>query len=264
MIYYVKHINWNDIEYSSRKILQLIMFLSRLLTFAETKYWFIELEVANIVWVLRKIRYLIEFSMKKLIIVYIDHDVALSIFKQISMIIISIDKLNLRLVRTSNYIQRFDLKLRHKSEKTHIISDALSRLISIDIIVELVEDKLNALFIIAVIDLNEVFRKRIMNEYIIDLNWKKISQILNSNNIENSAKLLLYQENDLIFRFDNHVYKSHRLCISWSVIKNILKTAHDNDTHFEFARCYEKIVFFYYIRDLIKYFRDYLKHCSKC
>ena len=268
IIYHVKLINWNDIEYSSRKIIQSIMFLSRLLASAKTRYWLTELKIADIVWILRKIRHLIEFSTEKFIIVYTDHDVALSIFKQISMIIISIDKLNLRLIKISDYIQRFELKLRHKSDKAHIILDALFKLASINIIIDITheKDELNALFIIVVVNLNEIFRKRIIDEYTIDLNWKKISQVLNSNNfsIENSVKLSFYKKNGLIFRFDDHVYESHRLCISWSVIKNILKIVHDNDTHSEFARCYEKIVSFYYIRDLIRYLRNYLKHCSKC
>ena len=224
------------------------------------------MKVADIVWVLRKIRHLIEFSTEKFIIIYTDHDVALSIFKQISMIIIFTDKLNLRLIKVSDYIQRFELKLRHKSDKAHIIFNTLFKFVSINIIIDTTHDEneLDALFITAVIDLNKVFRKKIMNKYNIDLNWKKISHILNANSIENNAKLSFYRENDFIFRFDDHVYKSHRLCILWSVIKNILKTAHDNDTHFEFARCYEKIVSFYYIRGLIRYLRNYLKHCLKC
>ena len=62
---------------------------------------------------------------------------------------------------------------------------------------------------------------------------------------------------------DNHVYEFHRLCIFHSIIQNILIVVHD-DSHSNFARCYEKIATFYYIRDLIKYLKNYLKYCSKC
>jgi hypothetical protein len=41
-----------------------------------------------------------------------------------------VKKLNLRLVRASEYLQRFQLKIQYKSEKTNIIPDALFRLLS--------------------------------------------------------------------------------------------------------------------------------------
>ena len=119
---------------------------------------------------LRKIRHLIELSIKRFIIVYTDHDAVLNIFKQISMTTTSIDKLNLRLVRAFNYIQRFDLKLRHKLNKAYIISDALFKFLSINTDTTHEKDKLNALFITAVVDLNKVFRKKIINKYNIDFN----------------------------------------------------------------------------------------------
>ena len=45
--------------------------------------------------------------------------------------------------------------------------------------------------------------------------------------------------------------------------KNVLKFIH-NENHIDYARCYDKIFVSYYIRELFKYFRNYLKHCSKC
>ena len=87
-------------------------------------------------------------------------------------------------------------------------------------------------------------------------------------NIENDVNLFFAQKNDLIFKINNfiidfHAYESRRLCILHSIISNILKIIHD-ENHDDFARCYKKISIFYYIRNLIKYFREYFKHCSKC
>ena len=59
---------------------------------------------------------------------YIDYSVIVSIFRQISFIISNIDKLNLRLMRAFQYLSMFDLFVRHKINKTNIVSDALSRL----------------------------------------------------------------------------------------------------------------------------------------
>ena len=118
MMYHVKNnVKWNDKEYSFRKIIESILFLNRLLTNVETKYWFIELKFADIVWVLKKIRHLIDFSKQRLIIIFTNHDAILNIVKQTSIITIFIDKFNLWLVRVFDYIQRFDFELRHKSNK---------------------------------------------------------------------------------------------------------------------------------------------------
>ena len=66
-------------------------------------------------------------------IIYTNHDVTLDIVKQISLTIFLTNKFNLRLIRASNYIQIFFLKIRHKSKKLHTIFDTLSRLFSTDI-----------------------------------------------------------------------------------------------------------------------------------
>ena len=229
-----------------------------------------------------------------IIVIYIDHDAALEIIKQTSLITFSIDKLNFQLMRVFDYLQRFNLNIRHKSNKQHIISDVFSRLtFDNDNLQKLfANDKLNAFhvsskktfaeeaytsektfadmmhFITFLIKMNSEFKSRILNEYKTDLNWQRIVDILEINDSENAAKLSFYRkENDLIFHFDqnieSHDYQLHRLCIPYSIIKNILNIAH-NDTHPEYARCYKTVSSNYYIRDLTKYVKNYLKHCPKC
>ena len=46
-----------------------------------------------------EIRYIIEFNIKLLIIIYIDYFIVIFIFKQIIFNIVNIDKFNLRLIR---------------------------------------------------------------------------------------------------------------------------------------------------------------------
>ena len=272
MIYHVKNsVKWNDKEYSSKKVIEFILFFSRFLTNAKTKYWLIELEFADIVWMLKKIKHLIDFSKQRLIIIFTNHDAILDIAKQINMITVFIDKLNLRFVRVFDYIQRFDVELRHKSNKQHIVFDAFFRLVSFNIDVTFEEDEFDVFFTTTLMKIEKDFRKKFVANYINDLNWKKICSMLNqqNKNDENVVKFSFYREtNKLIFRFDdfiidNHVYEFHRLCIFHSIIQNILIVVHD-DNHSNFARCYKKITTFYYIRDLFKYFKDFFKHCSKC
>ena len=132
MIYHVKKfVNWNDKNYSSRKAIELVLFLNRLLIDVETKYWFTELKLVDIVWIFKKVRHMIDFFEQEFTVIFIDHDVVLNIIKQIKMTITFIDKLNFRFVRASDYIQRFDVELRHKSNKQHIVSNVLFRFVNI-------------------------------------------------------------------------------------------------------------------------------------
>ena len=274
MLYYVKKIYLKNSQqldkYSSRHVIKSVLFLSRLVINVESKYWSIELEIVDIVWVLKKIKHIVEVSSSKTIM-YTDHDSALNIVNQIMMTTTSTNKFNLRLVRISNYIQRFNLNIRHKFDKQHIVFDALSRLVSDNINASIDrnvnDEKLNALFIASLIEIDEVFRKRIVEDYKTNLNWQKIVSILN-NDDENVTKLSFYRrKNEFIFRseftIDDHVYESHRLCISHSMIQNILQLIHDDD-HSDYVKCFEQISTSYYIRDLSRYLRDYLKHCSNC
>ena len=148
-----------------QKSLQPILFLSRQLTSAETRYWPTELEMAGIVWVIKKVRHLIEAS-SKVTIVYTDHSAAIGIVRQSSLNTTSIEKLNLRLIRASEYLQRFRIKLRHKPGKANIIPDALSRLASRSYRSES-ESVLKDVdaFPISLIAVSKAFRKRLLNGY---------------------------------------------------------------------------------------------------
>ena len=104
IIYYLKSITkWNEKNFSSRKFVESILFLSKFLIFVETCYWLIELKFFEIIWMLKKIQHLIEIVFT-ITIIYTNHDIAMNLTKQISMTIFSIDKFNLRLIRASNYI----------------------------------------------------------------------------------------------------------------------------------------------------------------
>ena len=111
-----------------RTSVQPIIFLSRNINAAERNYWPTELEVAGIVWVVKKIRHMIDSTEKSPTIIYTDHSAAIPISRQTSLTTSSTDKLNLRLVRASQYLSSFNLAIRHKSGASNIVPDALSRL----------------------------------------------------------------------------------------------------------------------------------------
>ena len=77
---------------------------------------------------MKKIKHIIESTKIFSTIIYIDHFVAVFIFRQITFITFNSDKLNLRLVRTSQYFFDFNLSIRHKVDKINIISNVLFKL----------------------------------------------------------------------------------------------------------------------------------------
>ena len=58
-------------------------------------------------------------------------------------------------------------------------------------------------------------------------------------------------------------FVSQRLCVSESLIKEILSMIHDS-THFDFDRIYHLVICSWYIQKLIKHVKDYIRHCLKC
>ena len=118
--------------------------------------------------------------------IYIDHDVTLNIVKQITFSFFLTNKLNFRLIRVNDYIQRFDLNIRHKSNKFHLVSNVLFRLINFNdsqtsskkkfdvffIFVDVDTNHSNAdvYFICSLMKMNETFRQKILNDYKVDVN----------------------------------------------------------------------------------------------
>ena len=264
IIYYVRNKQSNNSsEYSFKKDVQSILFFSRLLTLIETRYWLIELKIIDFVWVLRKIRHLMRFF-KHSIIVYIDHDATLSIAKQTTLFTSFIDKLNLRLVRISDYIQCFDFIIKHKLDKLHIVSNALSRFLLFSMFEQNLENELNVLFTISLIEINNVFKARIVNDYVKNSNWQKIIKIIEIVE-KNYIRISFVRDQKLIFRkeIEDFFFISRRMCISSSIIKDVLSITYDYE-HQNFDRTYKKIVSSWYIRNLTKHFKAYFKHCLQC
>ena len=97
-----------------------------MLNIAKIKYWFIELKLCDLMWIMRRVRYIIE-TFIMFIIIYIDHVVNTFIIKQTTLNSININKFNLRLIWIFIYFFQFRLNIKHKSNKNHVIFNALSR-----------------------------------------------------------------------------------------------------------------------------------------
>ena len=171
-----------------------ILFLSRLLTAAERNYWPTELEIAGFVWVVKKVRHLIESSRAR-VIIQTDHSAILDILQQSSITsTTSTMRMNLRLVRASQFLQQFRLDLRHKPGKEHIIPDALSRLASTNVgCSDASHSELDALFTYnsTLIEIQPDLVSRILAGYEDDEYWARLRRQVQANEDLGDDKALL-------------------------------------------------------------------------
>ena len=108
VIYYVKH-EKKYREFSNKllivkKNMKSILFFNKCLIDTKRRYWFIELKIVDLIWFVRRIKYIIEISIKSFVIVYTNHFVIVFIIQQIKLSSLSINKLNLRLIKISIYL----------------------------------------------------------------------------------------------------------------------------------------------------------------
>ena len=60
-------------------------------------------------------------------------------------------------------------------------------------------------------------------------------------------------------------FVSRRMCVSEFMIKQILITIHiEFNDYSDFDHIYERVNSLWYIKELIKYLKNYIAHCSKC
>jgi len=106
---------------------QPVMFLSRCLNNTKMRYRPSELEVACLVWTVKRAHIMLH-NANSPVIVLTDHSATKGIVEQTSLRTTSTDGANKRLINVSIYLSQFDLKVYHLPDKKNLISDTLSRL----------------------------------------------------------------------------------------------------------------------------------------
>ena len=192
VVFHCKDFDEKETRWPTRTTIQPILFLSRLLTPAERNYWPTELEIAGFVWIIKKVRHMVESS-KFPVKVQTDHSAILDIFKQSSIVsTTSTMRMNVRLVRASQFLRQFRLEVSHKPGKEHVLPDALSRLASCSH-PKLPDDhsELDALFTATLVDMNEEFYEKLIEGYEKDDFWKRILKQIDENDAlgENAISL---------------------------------------------------------------------------
>ncbi len=302
MIFHVKK-NSNESIIFNKSNIEFIMFLSKILTTAKTRYWSIELKIIDVIWIVKKVRHLIKSFRKSLTMIFTNHSAIAEIIKQTFLISFNTNKLNLRLIRASQYLFALLIDIKIKSDKFHIISNALSRFFSIMNIDQSSTDEknvlknlqynLDAMLVQSIneidtlfyntkftriheyldiyfeqeecfIEMTNVYRQVLLDVYTTNTQWNKIREKLqtrkNTINIFNDMNFTL--KNNFIYYESKN--KSEKLCISWSMKKDVYKMTHNDNHHCEFHRTYARIAESLYIRHMIKRLRRYIHHCKQC
>lgn len=83
-----------------------ILFLSRLWKPVETRYWPTEKEIVGLCWIVQKIRHIIE-STKLPTVIYTEHSATVQIATQSSLTTTSLVRMNMRHVRSSEFLNHF-------------------------------------------------------------------------------------------------------------------------------------------------------------
>lgn len=246
--------------------MQPIMFLSRLLADAETRYWPTELEIAGLVWVVKKTRHLIEAA-HRVTIIYTDHSAAIPIVRQTSLNTTSVEKLNLRLIRASEYLQRFRIDVRYKPGRTNTIPDSLSRLASREYRPETNESILDSLcvrcFPVSLVEMSEEFRQRLLEGYRGRPFQRAYEMTKENAELGENAATLPYQiVEDLLYYKDDE--RGLRLCIPENCIAEVFRLAHDEQGHPGYARTHERLTHSVYVIGLSKKLHEFIRHCPQC
>lgn len=210
----------------------------------------------------------------KMTVIFTDHSATTSIAKQTHLTTTTnTDKLNLRLVCTSQNLSQFDLDIQHWSGWIHLVFDALLRLLtSMKTIKTEKDDKkiLNNIkemnieaFHLTLIEMVPDFRERLQKAYQMNVQWKWIlDQLLKNHSDKCVSGLQFIKWNSLIYYINNNLHE--RLCVPQALKKKIFKQAHDHNHHGGFHRTYNWITAFLYIRHLARRLKVYIAHCSDC
>ena len=165
VIYYLKlEINSNNFKHNE---IELILFFSRMFIVVKKWYWFIELKIIELIWIIRRVRYIIKVF-QHVTVIFIDYIVNASIIKQTTLLFNNIDKLNLRLMRTLVYLFQFRFNIRYQFNKRYVISDALFRLLT------------NKFFLNSENNLNlKSYHSNIKNSFVSDRHFVYYSSLIN-------------------------------------------------------------------------------------
>ena len=101
IVFHVK----NDKKIFIKNDIESILFLNKMLTSIEIKYWFTKLKIVELMWLIKRIRHMIEIvNVTSQIIIYTNYSIIINIVKQTKLLFNNINKLNFWLIKTFIYL----------------------------------------------------------------------------------------------------------------------------------------------------------------
>jgi hypothetical protein len=250
---------------------QPVMFLSRCLTKPELRYGPSELEVACLVWAVRKLRTVIH-SANQPVMVLTDHSATRGIVEQTTLNTASTDRANRRLINASVYLSQYDLKVYHLPGKVNFVPDALSRLRTIQDGPEQPEGDAildDVWFAYAEAQMDPSTRAKYIEGYKMDKKYAAIMADLGSKERGTSEGADVFSRPGYPFmQIDGLLYNirpdgTRSLCVPHAEVKAVLEAAHDDKHHFGRDRM------LYELRGLsinnkTYLVKKYVQHCPTC
>jgi hypothetical protein len=241
---------------------QPVCFLSNRLNKHEQNYWPTELEVAGLVWTIRKIRHLVDDA--KSVVVFTDHQATTDIAWQTNFRHTTAHRQNLRLVRASLYLSQFPhMTVHYIAGRLNVIPDALSRLQAIGDTQadENGDDIYDSLHLQAsMLRISDDFIDRLQKGYNEDPFYR--SKFAEMKRLYAKEGVLPVEYNNLVLEdAELHSFTPHadgpvlpgarryilylkekdtlRMCVPRDLVQPFLKMAHDKNGHPGFERTYQ-------------------------
>ncbi|SCO06556.1 related to TY3B-TY3B protein [Fusarium fujikuroi] len=250
VLYYVKDgYIWKEGTQILSNIVMPICFISRTLSGAETRYGPTELEMAALVWAMKRLKAHVGSSEGSLT-VFTDHSATKQIVEKTTLNITSTDRANRRLVNASIYLSEYDLRVFYIPGKKNFIPDALSRLEApeTDKNVKRLRPDYTALDNVCVgvkSLMSQETRDKFIQGYINDVKYLPILKMIlraddkpvDANRLNGEDAISALKRGVPFALKDGLLYYEQtdgylRLCVPHAMIDEILKMAHDDQHHF--------------------------------
>jgi len=261
-----------------RRLERVVMFLSREISPAESRYWPTELETAGVVFAVQKARHLIE-SNRHPTLIYTDHVAVQHISHSKSLKTRSPERSNLRLIRAAQYLSQFRLRVQYRPGCDNIPADALSRLRRITPTVveqniyllenDVIPEEPLAEGVEMTIHATEEFLIRWSAELVKD---RHLSSVYNRLATKLSPDIDSIEEQGWVLKRKEARYTllylrredGLRACVPESLAKELLKVAHDKMGHPSIEKTYANLHKHVYMRQMSSLVRKYVSACPEC
>ena len=247
----VHQVNKEDVKRS-------ILFLSRDLSDAKTRYWAIELKIDALIWALIKLS---QYFDDEIFIVITNHTTLKSTLQNKSFDRRS-TRLNEWIMYLSIYLSR--MKIVHRAKKNHNNVDELSRLLIIYVHAHA--------YLVTTIETSEKFldklKKSLKSNSIFKRIYEKLQQQTQNTMNDVNDSITMYQsyrfdiDNDLLYLVNR--FNFDRVCISVVLKRDVMKFVHDNHAHEDIHRILNRIKTSTYFSKMRKKMLIYVESCFVC